>query len=64
MIYLEGYRSTNQNILFRPGAGYKINTTLEKLPDGEQNAPRPEAVAERSCAERAGVPAEPSRCGS
>ena len=26
--------------------------------------PTPEAVTERSCAERAGVPAEPSRCGS
>ncbi len=41
VIYLEGYRVANQNILFRPNAGYKINTTLEKLAAGEPNAPRP-----------------------
>ena len=41
VIYLEGYRSTKQNILFRPRAGYKINASLEKLADGEQAEPRP-----------------------
>jgi len=41
VIYLEGYRSTRQNILFRPRAGYKINVPLEKLADGQQAEPRP-----------------------
>jgi hypothetical protein len=41
VIYLEGYKPTRQSILFRPGAGYKINTTLEKLGEGEQAEPRP-----------------------
>jgi hypothetical protein len=41
VIYLEGYRSTKQNILFRPRAGYKINASLEKLADGEESEPRP-----------------------
>jgi hypothetical protein len=41
VIYLEGYRSTKQNILFRPRAGHKINASLEKLADGEQSEPRP-----------------------
>jgi len=40
-IYLDGYRSTKQSILFRPGAGYKINATLEKLPEGEHSEARP-----------------------
>jgi hypothetical protein len=43
VIYLEGYRPTKQNILFRPRAGYKINASLEKLADGEQPEPRPKA---------------------
>src|SRR5215207_5370891 len=41
VIYLECYRPTKQNILFRPRAGYKINGSLEKLADGEQSQPRP-----------------------
>ncbi len=46
VIYLEGYRSTKQNILFRPRAGYKINASLEKLADGEQAEPRPKPSAD------------------
>jgi hypothetical protein len=41
VIYLEGYRPSRQSILFRPGAGYKIRATLEKLAEGEQGEPRP-----------------------
>jgi hypothetical protein len=48
VIYLEGYRSTKQSILFRPRAGYKINATLEKLADGEQAEPRPKPSASAS----------------
>jgi hypothetical protein len=44
-IYLEGYKSTRQTILFRPGASYKINATLEKLAPGEPNEPRPKPSA-------------------
>jgi hypothetical protein len=45
VIYLEGYRSTKQSILFRPRAGYKINASLEKLAEGEQAEPRPKPSA-------------------
>jgi hypothetical protein len=41
-IYLEGFKSTRQMILFRPRASYKINATLEKLASGEPNEPPPE----------------------
>ena len=44
-IYLEGFKSTRQMILFRPGASYKINATLEKLAPGEPNEPRPKPSA-------------------
>ena len=42
LIYLEGFRSTKQSILFRPGAGYKIQATLQKLAAGEQKDVRPQ----------------------
>jgi hypothetical protein len=48
VIYLEGYRSTKQNILFRPRAGYKINASLEKLPDGVPAEPRPKPTPNAS----------------
>ena len=44
-IYLEGFKSTRQMILFRPGASYKITATLEKLAPGEPNEPRPKPSA-------------------
>jgi len=44
-IYLEGFKSTRQMILFRPGASYKINATLEKLAPGEPNESRPKPSA-------------------
>jgi hypothetical protein len=56
VIYLEGYRSTKQNILFRPRAGYKIRATLEKLAAGEQTEPRPQPSPTN-----AGPPARPDR---
>ena len=44
-IYLEGFKSTSQMILFRPGASYKINATLEKLAPGQPNEARPKPSA-------------------
>ena len=35
-LYLEGYRSVRQKMLFRPGETYKIRTVLEKSPPGEE----------------------------
>jgi hypothetical protein len=50
VIYLDGYRSTKQSILFRPGAGYKLRASLEKLPEGEHSEarPRPSPHADQS----------------
>ena len=35
-IYLEGYRSVRQKMLFRPGETYKIRAALEKIAPGEE----------------------------
>jgi len=40
-IYLEGYRTYRQNVLFRPGASIRIQHTLEPLPTGEPPEGRP-----------------------
>jgi PEGA domain len=48
VIYLEGFKSTRQTILFRPGTSYKITATLEKLAPGESNEPRPKPTASAS----------------
>ena len=40
-LYLEGYRSVRQKMLFRPGETYKIRASLEKIAAGEEAAVRP-----------------------
>jgi hypothetical protein len=40
-LYLEGYRSVRQKMLFRPGETYKIRTALEKVAPGEEASSRP-----------------------
>jgi hypothetical protein len=59
-IYLEGFKSTRQTILFRPGASYKINVTLERLAPGEPNEPRPKPAVPPS-EERGSPYARPPR---
>ena len=40
-VYLEGYRTFTQKVLFRPGTTLKISHTMEPLASGEANEPRP-----------------------
>ncbi len=40
-LYLEGYRSVRQKMLFRPGETYKIRAALEKIAPGDEPAVRP-----------------------
>jgi hypothetical protein len=40
-LFLDGYRSVKQRMLFRPSETYKIRVTLEKLGSGEPPATRP-----------------------
>ena len=40
-LYLEGYRSVRQKMLFRPGETYKIRAALEKIAAGDEAAVRP-----------------------
>jgi PEGA domain len=40
-IYLDGYRTIRQKVLFRPGATLKISQAMEPLPPGEPAEPRP-----------------------
>jgi len=41
-LYLDGYRTIQQKILFRPGAALKIGYAMEALPQGAANEPRPQ----------------------
>ena len=41
VLYLEGYRTFRQKVLFRPGATLKITHEMEALASGESNEPRP-----------------------
>ena len=40
-IYLQGYRTIRQKVLFRPGATLKLSSVMEPLPAGEAQEPRP-----------------------
>ena len=44
-IYLEGYRTFTQKLLFRPGATIDIKQPLAPLAPGEVSGPRPEPTA-------------------
>ena len=40
-LYLPGYRTIHQNVLFRPGDTVKITTAMEQLAQGVSDEPRP-----------------------
>jgi hypothetical protein len=40
-IYLEGYKTIREKVLFRPGATLKVVYTMQPLAPGEANEPRP-----------------------
>ena len=43
-VYLEGYKTFRQKVLFRPGDTIKIRAALEPLPEGAPSEPRPVAA--------------------
>jgi hypothetical protein len=43
VLYLDGYKTVRQKILFEPGATYKIKWQMVKLGPGETSGPRPVA---------------------
>jgi hypothetical protein len=40
-LYLSGYRTVTENVYVRPGSTFKLNATMDRLPDGQQSAPPP-----------------------
>jgi len=40
-VYLPGYRTISQRMLFRPWESYKIKETMQSLPEGQSAEPRP-----------------------
>ncbi len=53
-LYLDGYRTINQKVLFRPGATIKISYAMEALPQGTPSEPRPQANPDAARARRRG----------
>jgi hypothetical protein len=63
-LYLDGYRTIQQQVLFRPGATVKINYAMEPLPQGAPNEPRPQPNPETAPQQGQpyqGRPAQPVR---
>ena len=63
-LYLDGYRTIQQKVLFRPGTTLKINYAMEPLPQGAPSEPRPQPSPEASPEQRQpfqGRPAQPVR---
>ena len=58
-LYLDGYRTINQKVLFRPGATIKISHAMEALPQGTPSEPRPQPNPDATPVE--GRPAQPVR---
>ena len=59
--YLAGYRTISERVLFRPGATLKITYTMEALPQGVPNDPRPQPNPEMEPPPLEGRPAQPVR---
>jgi len=61
-LYLPGYRTIRQQVLFRPGATVKISSTMEPLGQGATDEPRPQPKPEAAPPEPERVrPAQPER---
>jgi hypothetical protein len=43
-VYLKGYKTMSEKMLFRPGQSYKVNAVLQPLAAGDQPEPRPVAA--------------------
>lgn len=55
-LYLEGYRTFTQKVLFRPHTTLKITHVMEPLAPGEANEPKPTAAAPPAPSPRGPVP--------
>jgi PEGA domain len=61
-LYLPGYRTIRQKVLFRPGATVKISTAMEPLGQGAADEPRPRPNPDAAPPEvEPGAPAQPAR---
>jgi hypothetical protein len=63
-LYLDGYRTIQQKVLFRPGTTLKINYAMEPLPQGAPSEPRPQPNPDASPEQGQpdqGRPAQPVR---
>jgi len=40
-LYLDGFRTTTQEVYVRPDSTFKLNTTMEPVAPGEKSAPVP-----------------------
>lgn len=47
-IYLDGYRTESQRLLFRPNATLDVRLDMQPLPPGEFSGPRPSAMGRQS----------------
>jgi hypothetical protein len=43
-LYLDGYRTTTQEVYVSPDSTFKLNATMEALPAGEKSAPVPQVT--------------------
>ena len=60
LLYLDGYKSVREKLLFEPGKTYKIKGKMERVGPGETSGPRPEPPAPAATAP-APVPPEGER---
>jgi hypothetical protein len=63
-LYLDGYRTIRQKVLFRPGATVKVSYAMEQLAQGAPSEPRPQpdpSAAPPRSGDQAGRPAQPVR---
>jgi hypothetical protein len=58
-LYLEGFRTIREKVLFRPGVTYKITHTMERLAPGETPEPRPQPAEPPAGAGTAPGPGRP-----
>ncbi|MGC4085540.1 MAG: PEGA domain-containing protein [Vicinamibacterales bacterium] len=58
-LYLEGYETRIEKVVFRPRATINIKYELKKLQPGESSGPRPEPTADAVNAARRPLPPEP-----
>jgi hypothetical protein len=59
-IYLPGFQSIKETMLFRPGSSLKLKTVMQPLASGEPQPPKPEPIAPPPSPPEATEPGQPS----